>query len=437
MRPLLRCQCCEPGFGKVMEALISQWQVLRKATVKYRATVMNGGWVLGLNFFRQLLSLALVVVLVRVLSKDEFGQYQFVVAAVGFLNVFALPGIQTAITQSVARGFDGTYRKAVPVVLASSMLGSAGLAGLACQQWFWGRPSLAPALLAASLLFPFAQGLQHWISFQSGKGLFRLNSIYQGIGFAISNLGGIAAVLLIHPSFVLVTLVTNTVLSVQNVWVSSTVFRRIVPSAPVEEKAISYGIQTSVFGVFNMAGNYMDKFLLFYLLSPEALAVYVVAERIPELLKKYMQSARNILIPGFSRKERFTPGMNRKLNMASWVISAGVIAIALGIVPWFVPLAFTKGYGDAVFYCQLLMGTLIVGQAATTKFTYILSRLDARSFRDITIGTNMVRLSASIILVPYFGIYGAIGATLLYRVSTAVMVNLYVRKLHFSSESAE
>lgn len=401
---------------------------------KYRTIIVNGGWVLSLNAARQGLSLLLIMVLVRVLTKEEFGQYQFLVAAIAFLSITTLPGVQTAITQSVARGFDGTYRKTVRIVMLWSLLGSTGLILLGIQQWYAGHSEMLPALVVAAILFPPAHGLLHWTSYQAGKELFRRTSIYQGIGFAASYLGGIAAVLLIQPNFVLLVIVTNVVLAIQNIWVTTTIFRSIPPDAPSEDEAISYGVKTSFSSVFNITGNYIDKFLLYYLLSPETLAVYVIAERIPELLKKYMQSARSVLVPGFSRKSRFTPEMSRKLNMASFVISAGVVIIALGVIPWLIPLAFTKNYGDAVLYCQLLMGTLIIGQAATTKFTYIISRLDERSFRDITIGTNVVRIVSSAVLIPLFGVMGAIAATALYRIATALMVGFYLKKFHSSDE---
>lgn len=404
---------------------------------KYRDLIANGGWVMGLNLGRQVLSLVFVMVLVRVLSKDTFGHYQFVVAAIGFFGISTLPGIQSAIVQSVARGFDGTYRESVHIVLLWSLLGSVCLLALAVQQELAGERNTALALSIAAVLFPFAHGIINWTSYQAGKELFRQTSIYQGLGYAASYLGGMAAVLFIDPGFVLVVLITNAVLAVQNLWVTSRHLDRIDAKAPVEEGAIRYGLNASFAQVFNVTGNYIDKFLLFYLLAPEALAVYVIAERIPELLKKYMQSARQVLVPGFSRKARYTRKLDRQLNRAGLVISAGVLVIVFGVVPWAMPLLFTSAYEESVLYCQLLLGTLLVGQAATVKFTFIVSRLDARSFRGVTIGTNLVRVTASLALVPFFGIWGAIGATALYRLSTVLLVSYYIRKFHFVEDKDE
>lgn len=401
-----------------------------KAVKKYRDLIVNGGWVLSLTAVRQALGLLLVMVLVRVISKDEFGQYQFVVASIGLCGIFTLQRMQNTIVQSVARGFDGTYRATVKVVLASSLVGSLLLAGIGFQQWFYGRESLLLGLLIAASLFPFAQGLLQWASYQAGKELFRLNAIYMGIGYIVAYSGAILTVLFLDAHFVWVVLIVNGVIAIQNVCLTIVIFRRIPADAPAESGAIRYGLQTSAYNAFNIAGNYVDKFLLFFLLSPEALAVFVIAERIPELLKDYLQQARNVLVPGLSRKSVYTKSLNRKLNRASLVISLGVLGIAVGVIPWLMPLAFTEAYGETVFYCQLLLGTLIVGQAATTKYTFIISRLDARSFRDVTIGTNIVRIVASASLIPFFGIYGAIGAAFAYRLATVAFVNYYLWKFH-------
>ena len=410
---------------------------LANLLTKHHRLFLNGGWVLGLNLARQLLGLVLIAVLVRVFNKESFGQYQFVVASLGTASIFALTGMQNAITQSVARGFDGTFRVSITVVFLSSLLGSLVLVGLAIQQWYADQSALFVALLVAAGLFPFSIALQNWISYQSGKEQFRQNAIYQSIGYAASYLLTISVVLMMPaPNYLVVILVTNGVMAIQNVWNTYRIYQTIPKDAPVEAGAITYGLKTSLYGAVNIVGNYMDKFLLFFLVSPETLAVFIIAERIPELLKNYLQAVRNVLVPEFARKAAFTKSMDRKLNLASLLISAGVIFLALAVIPWFIPFAFTNAYDDAVFYCQLLLGSLIVGQAATTKFTYIISQFDSRSYRDVVIGTNIVRIVASLIFVPMFGIYGAIGSVILYRVGTAAFVSISMRKFHVENDGS-
>ena len=96
--------------------------------------------------------------------------------------------------------------------------------------------------------------------------------------------------------------VPNTVRAAINLLALRMVLRQIPKDAEPEAGGLSYGLETSLYNVANSVGNYIDKFLLFYLLSPEALAVFVVSERIPEISKKYFQQMRNVLVPSFSKR---------------------------------------------------------------------------------------------------------------------------------------
>ena len=399
---------------------------------RYVKHLSNGGWVVAINLARQLLTLAFLMVLVRAFEQDAVGQFQFVLAIVGLAGIFTLPGLGTAMVQSVGRGHKGTFRQLIRWRLSCSLIGAAALVVYALTLDPGGP--LRAGVMAAGLLFPLAHGLAGWTDFQAGEGKFRLNALWQGAAYVMSYGGMMLALALGDPSIVWLVVITNTALALANIAAVRTVLRRVPRDASPESGALRYGLKISVWGVANTLGNHIDKVLIFTLLSPAALAVFVVAERIPEILKKYIQSLRVVLIPGFSRKTSYTKALNRKLTIVSAVISAGVLLVVFAIVPWLLPLAFTEAYTDAVFYCQLLCGTLILGQFAQTRVTFILSQLDASAMRNVILVSNSVRIVASLLLVPLFGIMGAVMSTAFYRVSTAWVVSLMIRRYQVSAE---
>jgi hypothetical protein len=67
---------------------------------------------------------------------------------------------------------------------------------------------------------------------------------------------------------------------------------------------------------------------------------------------------------------------------------------------------------------------------AQTQLTFIVLRFDAPAMRNVTLISNMVRIGASLALIPVFGSMGAIASTALYRLSTAVIVTLMMRRYH-------
>lgn len=387
----------------------------------------------GVNLLQNLSSLLLMMLMVRIVSREEMGAYQLIVAAIGIAGMTCLPGLGNAIIQSVARGFAGTYRRAVPLAFGASLLGAAGLLVFALAQVGQARELVFPGAVAAALLFPFSSGLQKWAPVLTGRGAFRHLARQRGVATLVAFGGSAIALWTIEPSIVVVVLVTNLVMAAQNIWMTVRLHRAIAANEPAEEGAIVYGLRTSLYDVVNTLGNHADKVLLFYFLSPEAVAVYAIAERVPELLKNYLQSLRSVFMPAFSRASAYTPAMARQINRVGAGISVAILAIAFLVVPWFVPVMFTQAYADAVLYCQLLLATLVIGQNATLKYTFILSRLDSRGVRDIALSANAVRLLASLLLVPIFGIAGAIAATAVYRITNVAAVSLSLRRFKAAS----
>lgn len=398
----------------------------------YAKHLSNGGWVLSINLARQVLALCFLMVLVRTFEKEAVGQFQFVIAAVGIAGIFTLSGIGQAINQSVVRGHLGTFRTTMKWRLAGSLAGSAAIATYALLLAV--DDPMRPALIAAALLFPLAHGLSGWTDVQAGEGNFRLNAIWQGVAYLLSYGGMMLALWLGTPDILWLVVIMKSALAVVNLAAVRTILRRTPPDAPAEPGALRYGLQMSLWGVANTLGNHIDKVLIFTFLSPAALAVFVIAERIPEIIKKYIQSLRVVLIPGFSRKKTYTPELQRKIRLVSLVLSGGILVVIFGVVPWLLPLAFTADYGEAVLYCQLLCGTLILGQVAQTQVTFIVSRFDAAAMRNVTLFSNLVRIGASLALIPAFGIMGAIASTALYRLTTAVIVTLMMRRYRPAAE---
>ncbi len=337
-----------------------------------------------------------------------------------------LVGLGPTVAQSVARGHLGTFRTAQRWRICSSLLGGACLVvyGLA----FNTDRELSASIIASGLLFPFACGLALWPDFQAGKGDFRRNAIFLGIFHGLSYSGMIVALLFANTGLVALVVTMLCIQSVVNVVIVSKILRGIPRTLTAESGAITYGLQTSLYAISNVVGNHIDKLLLYYCLSPASLAVYSISERIPEILKNYIKSTRIVLVREFARKEYFTPELNKKLYITGCLISAGILMVIVFAVPWLLPLAFTDTYRDSVLYCQLLCGTLVLGQVAQTRKTFLDSRLDAKANRNVTLGSNAIRICASLVFVPFLGILGAVIATAVYRFSTGLFVSRAVRR---------
>ena len=222
--------------------------------------------------------------------------------------------------------------------------------------------------------------------------------------------------------------VMYSILAIINVIISLRILNNTSSTIKAEPKSISYSIKTSFYLVVNLIGNHIDKFLILYFLSPESVAIYIVAERIPELLKKYTQAIRTTLIPKFAHHKRLTKDINLKINIFSIFFTIGTLIVIILIIPWLLPIAFTNAYSESIFYSQLLCGTIIIGQFASTKITFLTSNFYHADLKTLTIVSNFIRIGSSLILIPLFGILGAILSTGLYRLSTSLVMSVLIKK---------
>ncbi len=401
----------------------------RRATSPGVASVAkNAGYLFALRGLQGVLRLAMLYFVVRALSNAQFGQYQFILSCMALLAVLALPGLNNAIMQSVARGFPGVYRRAVPRAVLGGLIGSAVLLGFALYHRAAGTAELAGGFFLAAVLFPPAYGLEQWKALRSGTedfaGILRL----EGAGFVILAAIMIAAVRL-KPGAVIVPLAV--LLGVQaslNLCLTALALRRIPRDAPSEAGTIRYGTRMTVYSSFNIVANQIDKLLIFAFLSPAALAVFVAAERVPELTKNAVQDIAAVLAPRFAKRSAYTRELDGSLRRVGLLTGAFIVAAAFTVLPWMIHLVFGHSYDAAVPYAQALMGSIAIGNISTLRYRYVTSRLDDVGPRTINAVMSGTRVAASLILVPWLGILGAVISAFIYRIVMTVVVDMVVRR---------
>lgn len=366
--------------------------------------------------------------LARSMSREAFGEYNMVLNAIGVLTVFSLSGLNNSIMQAVARGYAGTYRATVPIAFASSVLGSAVLVALAGWYYWYGHPQLAQGLLIAAFLFPFAHGLLQWKSVITGNGRFGQLLLHDGLA-SVMTYSLIVVMVLSYPGeYVLPVVVALLIPGLYNVVLTAAKYRQIPADAPVEADNIGYGIETSFFSSLGAIGSNLDRLLLFFFLSPSVLAVFVAAGRIPDLLSGAMQDVSAVLAPRLAKHEAYTRRLDRIFALLSMIYGGAIVLLAFTAMPYLVTFLFGDAYADAVPYAQALTCSAAIGYLANLRFRYIRSRIDARSFRDITLISSAVRVVAFLILVPPFGLVGAVIATFAYRFALMGIVRVAIKR---------
>lgn len=400
---------------------------LRIRELANRSLVRNAAFVFATDILRRLLGFAVIYVLVRAMSKDQFGEYQFVLSVFGMVAMFGLPGLNNAVMQSVARGFSGTFRASIAPSMFASAIGSLLLAIVALWKYFVGDFELAVAFLVAAIAFPLVHGLRRWQGYKSGTENFHFILINETLfGFLVS-FAVIGAALAQPGSIVWPLVAMLLVLATQNVINTFRVLSRIASDEPNEAGSVGYGIRTTFYLAFNLVANHLDKVLIYAFFSPASVALYFLAEKVAELAKSVAQNIVAVLAPRFAKAETYSRKLDSVLRTLTFVLGVLIILFAFTVLPPGIELLFGRDYVAAIPYAQALLFTVVIGNHATFRNRFVSSKLDERSMRHILIGISVVRMVSSLALVPFFGIVGAVLSTALYRVASTVIVGRIIR----------
>lgn len=407
---------------------------LAEALKANRNLLKSALYINALRVIQIILSLATTYYLVRALSKDSYGEYHFILTCVGILTVFSLQGLNDSIMQAIARGFAGTYRKAVPIAFLGSFAGSAFLAGMAGWNFIQGRNELAWGFIIAALLFPFTQGLTQWRSVNIGSENFLAYFLHNSASMLLMYPLMIYAAMTLPGTFLPPLALMLGIPALQNVALTGLNYLKIrAEGAPVEEGSIAYGVKTTFYSALGTVAMHIDKLLLFYFLTPSALATYVVAERVSELFRSIIPDSSTVLIARFAKAGSYTSRMDRYLKLCVVLFGAAVIALAFTALPWMITFFFGANYGDAIPYAQALLCSVAIGNLATLQFRFIRSRIDSESFRNITVLTSVGRIIASVSLIPWLGITGAVISVFLYRILLSIVVNKTIKRHYLAA----
>jgi hypothetical protein len=220
--------------------------------------------------------------------------------------------------------------------------------------------------------------------------------------------------------------------AIYNLVITALKYRQIPFDAAVEHQNVQYGIRTTLYSGLGAIGSNLDRVLVFSFLSPAMLALYVAASRIPDLLAGAIQDISAVIAPRLAKHESYTIRIDRIFTVMSIVYGLVILALAFLVIPYLIPFLFGGGYSDAVPYAQALTCSVAIGNQASLRFRFIRSRIDEIGFRNITLFSSAVRLVAFVVLVPAFGIIGAVVAIFIYRLALVGIVRIVIKR-HYAA----
>src|SRR3989344_3177937 len=165
-------------------------------TQKYTGTdnvylARGGAWL----FFGEAITIGVSILsgiaFANLLDPAIYGKYRYILSLAGWLSVLSLPGIENAVNQATAKGFEGAFYAGFKTKVKWGVLGSVGALGLAAYYWIQGNFTLTIPLLISAAFLPLMQASQVYGGFLMGRRLFNIEVQYSTLTQIISTASSI------------------------------------------------------------------------------------------------------------------------------------------------------------------------------------------------------------------------------------------------------
>ncbi len=381
--------------------------LLRK-TEKYTKTDMiylakGGFWVTVSQTLSSLAVFILALGFARLLSKETYGTYKYILALAGVISSFSLTGLSTAIINSVSKGFEGTlslgFRKnlkwSIPMLLI--FIGFAGYYFLEKNTY------IAISLLVIAVITPLYSSAGLSDSFFTGKKDFKRSALTSGSAQLIITFSTLItawfskSVILLISAYMVSSLITEVIIYC---------YARFVykPNNEIDDTALEYGTHLSIMGVLNGFVDKADSILTFHFLGPVDLAIYSFAIAIPEQIKGLTKSASNIAQPKFS-EQNSEMAVRSMLNKILWFTGCmALIVIAYVIAAPFIYKLLFPQYTSSIFLSQIYSISLL-----TTASVIPTTLLQAKAKKKELYYFNVISGVLQVALIAFGLLWGLMG----------------------------
>lgn len=399
-------------MNKEKDELMDKANKFFKTDVRY--LVRSGFWLTFSQIFSSFAALAISIIFANYVSKDTYGLYKYVLSIVGILSISSLYGIDTALSQAIARNFDGSFVPALKRKILWGFIGSAVGFGISFYYYIQMNNLLAFSVLAASILMPFMNGFDTYNSVLAGKRQFKRFSFYNAWSQIITTILIIAAILLSKNAIVIISVyfLANTLV---NLYFLRKTLKNNTLNNLVDPETMSYGNHLSVMDIINTIANQLDKILVFHYFGAIELAVYSMAVAPTEQIKGLLKNINFMAMPKFATRTK----EEIKIDMRPKLIQLGIFSLVIVIAYIiFAPTAFHylfPKYLDSVAYSQVVAISIVASILGTFMYTALKAQASTKELYEYNIYTNLFSIIVLSIGIAYWGLWGAIIARVIGR----------------------
>ncbi len=381
----------------------------------------GGFWVVVGQAVSSAAVFGLAVAFANLVPPEVYGTYKYILSVAGIFAIFALPGMNTALMQTAARGEDATIYAVTRARMQYASIGSIFAALGSAYYLYNGNTQLSVALLIIAATLPFFDTVYSYPSYLVGKRRFDLRAKYHAIVHIVSMVG-VVTTIFFTDNLTCILLAYFVPLIVVRGVLHRFVTRTIAHDAtPEQNKEVThYGKHLTAMQILSMVANEIDKVIIWKFLGPVHVAMYTFALAIPEQIKGPMKGMGELAFPKFAAQSSQEiagnlPALWRKLGLYALGLF-GISLLYIWAAPYIFQFVFPQ-YMESVRYSQLYALTMVTG-VASIPIAILGAQKRAGAQYVISTIQPVIAIGFLILLVPTYGIMGAVVALMLSKFTT-------------------
>ncbi|MBP9816808.1 MAG: oligosaccharide flippase family protein [Candidatus Pacebacteria bacterium] len=371
------------------------------------ALVQSGWWLNLGTVVLSLCALLLYIVFANVLTKEQYGVYQYLLSAGAIIGAFTLTGMNSAVARAVAQGYQGTLKRAVRTQLLFGIVPFLLGLGVALYYLMQGNMVLAAGFAIIGVFTPFLNSFNTYGSFFHGIQDYR-GGFWYGLAWHLPFYGALIIAAFFSGLALVLLLVNLLVQSVATALIYRNVLRTKVTNDLTDPGAIPYGTHLSIMNLPGVIASQLDAILAFHYLGAAPLAIYAFATAIPERLTGFFKFLPTAALPRLSGK---TPAEIRIAlgGQRMWWI---VLAVVLGVLAYgtVAPILFAllfPAYIDAVVFSQFyaLVFISVIGNMFIVGLT---AERGTKALYIFNVVSPVFQIGLQFVGVVFYGLWGLI-----------------------------
>lgn len=390
------------------------FEMLEKALkINVREHAKNSTLLVVGSFIAALIGLGVNILFANLLSKETFGEYRYILSLFNVFNSFALTGMNVAVVQAVARGFEGTLSASIRYQLKWAILHTIGGLFAALLFLLNGQETAAICLAMIALLMPISNAFNTYTAYLQGKKAFQAFTVSNTLQ-ALGVYAMIALALLTTKNIVIITLANISATLLINLAFYAYTVHRFKPNTVNEPSTIRFGKRVSLLWGLRLAADQVDALLIHAVLGPAALASYAVITTIPERLKGFIKIGPSVVLPDYANRtlDQIVPPLRKKLLfllLGLGIVAAGYVLLCPPVFRIIYP-----HYGEIIPLAQLYGVSFLFG-LWSIPLTILFSQQESDALSMVLAGSSIAQ--AIIMAIGLFtgGLLGVVIAKLLFQ----------------------